>query len=244
MSGFLSDPQLHVMSMVIPVGNRRCRRWGRLPRSRTSPIPPSCIAGLGDGTTQQGEFLEALGEAVREQLPLLFVVQNNRCAISTTTAGRTFFLAAGRAAGRSSTVCRSATWTGATWSPPGTRSSPSWPRSAEQRGPALVVLDVERLSSHTNADDHTIYRERAEIRALPPDRRPAGLVCGEAARPRAGRPRSWTAIRQAVEAELAEADRQAAEGPEPEPVFDAKRPLKVELTHPSREHRGQRRDCS
>ena len=34
-----------------------------------------------------------------------------------------------------------------------------------QRRPAIVVFDVERLSSHTNADDQTIYREEAEIRA-------------------------------------------------------------------------------
>ncbi|MCC7300471.1 MAG: biotin/lipoyl-binding protein, partial [Verrucomicrobia bacterium] len=34
------------------------------------------------------------------------------------------------------------------------------------RGPQIVVIDVERLTSHTNADDHTLYRSADDIREM------------------------------------------------------------------------------
>ena len=36
----------------------------------------------GEGTTSQGEFHEAINWASREKLPVLFVIQNNKYAIS------------------------------------------------------------------------------------------------------------------------------------------------------------------
>ncbi|HMN25860.1 MAG TPA: thiamine pyrophosphate-dependent enzyme, partial [Ignavibacteriaceae bacterium] len=36
----------------------------------------------GEGTTSQGEFHEAVNWASREKLPVLFVIQNNKYAIS------------------------------------------------------------------------------------------------------------------------------------------------------------------
>ncbi len=40
---------------------------------------------MGDGTTQQGEVLEAIAEAVRSELPVLFWIEDNAYAISTKT---------------------------------------------------------------------------------------------------------------------------------------------------------------
>ena len=58
-------------------------------------------------------MLEAIGEAVRSRLPVCFVVEDNAYAISTTTAGRTFFsLPEGmpRAGGVPGTTDSSAGW--------------------------------------------------------------------------------------------------------------------------------------
>ena len=46
---------------------------------------PLAVCSVGDGTTQQGEFLEATAEAIRSRLPVLFVVEDNQYAISTRT---------------------------------------------------------------------------------------------------------------------------------------------------------------
>ena len=236
MSGFCSDPRLHILSMVTPVGNNALQAAGVAAAIREHPSHPLVYCGVGDGTTQQGEFLEACGEAVRSHLPLLLVVQDNRYAISTTTAGRTFFslpqgpaeaffgmpiryvdgrdvLAAYEAFGQAVAEIR------------------------QGRGPALMVIDVERLSSHTNADDQTIYRDRDEIAT--------GRRMGDAV----ARFRTWllgngwtegdlTGVEAEVRRELELAEDVSALGADPEPVFEAKKPLRVELTHPSREQRG------
>jgi len=236
MSGFCSDPKLNILSMVTPVGNNALQAAGVAAAIRDDPSRPLVYCGVGDGTTQEGEFLEACGEAVRSHLPLLLVVQNNRYAISTTTSGRTFFsLPDGRADSFWGLPIRYLDGRDATEAYTAFGEAVAEIRSS--RGPVLIVMDVERLSSHTNADDQTIYRDRDEIEASrragdPVERFRAwmldhGWSCDELA-----------AIHQEVEDELAAAEEASAAGPEPEPVFDAKKPLRVELTHPSREQRG------
>lgn len=49
-----------------------------------------CI--LGDGASRQGEFLEAVAEAVRERLPVLFVIETDGWDRSVELAGRTPFM--------------------------------------------------------------------------------------------------------------------------------------------------------
>ena len=53
---------------------------------------------VGDGTTQQGEFLEACAEASRRALPVLFLIEDNHWAISTPTAGKTLYSSTGETA--------------------------------------------------------------------------------------------------------------------------------------------------
>ena len=43
------------------------------------------LCTIGDGSTRQGEFFEALCFAVQEQLPIVFVVEDNGYGISTPT---------------------------------------------------------------------------------------------------------------------------------------------------------------
>jgi len=236
MAGFCSLPSLHVLSMVTPVANHALQAVGVAAAVKDEDTGPIVYCGIGDGGTQQGEFLEACGEAVRSDLPVLFVVQNNRWAISTTTKGRTFFsLPEGQSDRFLGMPIRFVD---------GRHAASAYDEFGDTvaeirqtRRPAIIVFDVERLNSHTNADDHTIYRDPADI---------------EEAR-RTGDPipifeqwlltHDWSQtkleeIQNEVETEVAAAEELAAGGSEPDPVFDAKRPLNIELTHPSRECRG------
>jgi 2-oxoisovalerate dehydrogenase E1 component len=236
MSAFFSDPDLHVLSMVTPVGNNALQAVGVAEAVRDQASQPLVLCGIGDGTTQQGEFYEACGEASRRKLPVLFLIENNRWAISTSTQGATFFdqlapsdstflgLPVSRVDGRDVLA-----------------SSEAFERIVGQirrdRGPQLVVLDVERLTSHTSADDHTTYRTPQELAAS-----------------RAGDPlqnlrdrllaRGVTSLEldqlhADVLAEVAEAERLAFDEQQPAADPAAKKPLSVELTHPSRERTGQ-----
>lgn len=236
MTGFCSDPSLHILSMTTPVGNSALQAAGVAAAVRDDPSAPLVYCGVGDGTTQQGEFLEACGEAVRSRLPLLLVVQNNRLAISTVTEGRTFYsLPGGRSDSFLGMPIRYVD---------GRDAVESYRAFGEvvaeirrTRGPALMVLDVERLTSHTNADDQTIYRDSTDIERSRQTGDP--LVLFRRWLLRNGTTENDLAeIAEDVERELSAAEEASAGGPEPEPVFDAKRPLNVELTHPSRERLG------
>src|SRR4029077_6776343 len=82
---------LNVLSLVGPVGNNALQAAGIAHQVKDAPGQPIVLCSLGDGTTQQGEVLEAIAEAVRWQLPVLFLVEDNRYSISTLTRGKTFY---------------------------------------------------------------------------------------------------------------------------------------------------------
>ncbi len=150
MSAFFSDPKLKILSMVTPVGNNALQAVGVAEAIRQQESRPLVLCGIGDGTTQQGEFHEACNEAARRHLPVLLLVENNRWAISTPTSGQTFFdtgqgasavdqhlgIPLYRVDGRDVLAARE-------------RFAEVVARIRQDRGPVLVVLDVERLTSHT-----------------------------------------------------------------------------------------------
>ncbi len=161
LSPLLSVPALNVLSIVGPVANNALQAVGVAQQIRDSAGQPLVLCSLGDGGTQEGEFFEAVAEAVRCALPVLFLVEDNQLAISTRTAGRTFFsLPDGAAAsfyglpilrvdGRDARAC--ARLFGELVA--GIRHA---------RGPALCVMAVERLADHSNADDERVYRDARE----------------------------------------------------------------------------------
>jgi 2-oxoisovalerate dehydrogenase E1 component len=131
---------------------------------------PLVLCSLGDGTTQEGEVMEAIGHAVRERLPVLFLIQDNSLAISTRTRGKTFFSLPGEEEG---TYRNAESFYGL----PIRRFDGRDPEEAYRvfqeetrairsgEGPRLVVMEVERIGSHSNADDQRLYRSEAEIEA-------------------------------------------------------------------------------
>lgn len=162
-----SAAALNIMSMSAPVGNNALQSVGVAHELLAQQCPgnPLVFCAFGDGTTQQGEVLEAIAEAVRSKLPVLFLIEDNRYAISTVTTGRTFYdrpdgeadefygLPVIRIDGRDPLACDTAFAEIVA----GLRAG---------NGPALVVFQVERLSHHTNADDERVYRADAELEAL------------------------------------------------------------------------------
>ena len=101
----------------------------------------------------------------------------------------------------------------------------------------MVVFDVDRLASHTNADDETLYRDPDEIRRVAQTGDPIRNLerylltsgCSN---------QVLEDIRREVEVEVVAAEAAAYAGPEPTPIMTAKAPIQVELTHPSRERHG------
>jgi 2-oxoisovalerate dehydrogenase E1 component len=115
----------------------------------------------GDGTTSQGEFFEALNTACLRKLPVLFLVEDNKYAISVPIEAQT-------AGGSISKLVRS--YPGLLVEEcDGTEPLESYAamrRAVEycraRRGPALVHAHVIRPYSHSLSDDEKLYKTDAE----------------------------------------------------------------------------------
>lgn len=119
---------------------------------------------LGDGSTSEGEFWEALNTACIRQLPILFLVEDNGYAISVPVEFQT-------AGGSISRLVRSfpglhvdeVDGTDFFASLRSVREAVDYVRA--RRGPALVHAHVTRPYSHSLSDDEKLYKTPAEREA-------------------------------------------------------------------------------
>jgi 2-oxoisovalerate dehydrogenase E1 component len=163
MPAFPCDPSLNIMSTPTLVGSNVLQAVGVASVIKNEAGAPVVLVSVGDGATQQGDFYEAVAEAVRANLPVLFLVEDNRFALSTVTKGNTFYSLPGGDAEsfyglpihRIDGVDTMATYNTFGEVVSGIR---------ETRGPKIVIFNVERLESHTNADDQSMYRTQAELK--------------------------------------------------------------------------------
>lgn len=223
MSAHLSAPALNVLSIVGPIGNSALPAVGVAAELKRRNRAGLVLCSLGDGGTQQGEFLEAVAESVREELPVLFLIEDNEWAISTPTAGRTFFsrpdgpacefygLAIQAVDGRDPVAA--------------CQAFGRIVGEIRQSGrAALVRLQVSRLADHSNADDQTVYRAPAELDAAADNADPLVnlrrrlLEMGVAQE-------ELQMIDEQCAAEVAASAEEALSSPDPAPIFSAKRPL-------------------
>ncbi len=249
MSAHLSAPELKVLSLVGPVGNNALQAVGvahevvaerrRTARNGTAPL---VVCAVGDSTSQQGEFLEAVAEAVRARLPVLFWVEDNGYGISTRTAGNTFYDHPGGAAaefygmpvhrldGRDALACEAALG----------------PIVAAVRtgGPSVVVFQVERLTHHTNADDEKIYREEGELKRVRIQADPVALLRARLLASGVSEAR-LSSLATELEAEIRAAADRALATPNPVANGDARAPVESAPGLPASAYlRGQTRPAA
>ena len=115
---------------------------------------------FGDGATSQGETHEAMNFAAVHKLPVIFICENNRYAISTPQTSQMLVEeVASRAAGygfpgftvdgMDMIQCYEATREAIT--------------HARADGPVLLEMTVERFMAHTTDDDDRRYRPEGEV---------------------------------------------------------------------------------
>jgi len=119
------------------------------------------LALCGDGATSEGDFHEALNFAAVFHVPVVFLVQNNGFAISVPLSRQT--------------AAPSLAHKAIGYGMPGQRVDgndvaavlavlgEAVSRARAGGGPSLVEAHTYRMQAHTNADDDTRYRERAEV---------------------------------------------------------------------------------
>jgi 2-oxoisovalerate dehydrogenase E1 component len=235
MVAHVSDVTTNICSMSGPVGNSSLHAVGMAAAIKGRPQQPIVVLSLGEGTTQEGEFLEALAEAARETLPVLFIIEDNGWAISTTTAGKMFYALAGRETPREFHGIPITQIDGRDVLGVHAATASIVAQMRCDRAPQIVVLKVERLHNHTNADDQTIYRTEDDIarsretgdpvRILERHLLAAGVAQEELEK-----------IQSDVAAELRAIEAKVYASAEPEPIFTAKQPVAAEITDRLSEH--------
>ncbi|MDA1015156.1 MAG: thiamine pyrophosphate-dependent enzyme [Planctomycetota bacterium] len=234
MSDFFSDPERRILSTVTPVGNNTLQSVGIAAACKHHDDRPIVLCGIGDGSTQQGEVLEAISEAVREQLPVVFWIEDNGLAISTKTRGRTFYdLPSGPADNFLGVDIYRVNGSDPFRALPAIKAAIDKVRST--RGPTIIVFRTERLSNHSNADDERDYRDHDEILAARKQSDPVLNVRRQVLESGLSE-QSLADLEADIESEVRAASLRARCVGDPKPTTSAKKPLPPELTDRTREY--------
>ncbi|MBI5155340.1 dehydrogenase E1 component subunit alpha/beta [Candidatus Poribacteria bacterium] len=216
---------LNVVSQSSPTGTQcnqaaGCAEAGRLIENIGLDLPHHTDEivhiSLGDGTTHQGEFHEALNTACIRNLPILFVVENNEYAISVPVDENI-------PGGDIEKACAGMPGL-TTYTVDGTdliaclellRVIVARMR-AREIGPVLLQAMVTRPYSHSLSDDHIYYRTKAELEdetARDPLTRFAAWLLRNGHATEA----ELDTIRHEVDAEVKEAVKGAVDAAKPDP---------------------------
>jgi 2-oxoisovalerate dehydrogenase E1 component alpha subunit len=151
----------HDFPWCVPIGTQCLHVAGVAMAFKLRSEPRCAVTVIGDGGTSQGDFYEALNLAAVRELPVVFVVVNNRWAISVPLSLQT----------ASKTLAQKAIAAGM----PGIQVDGNDVIAVRQTieealeqarrgdGPTLVEAVTYRLSDHTTADDASRYRSKEEV---------------------------------------------------------------------------------
>jgi len=146
----------------VPIATQTLHAAGAAMAFKVRKEPRCALAYIGDGGTSEGAFYEALNLAGARALPVVFVIVNNRWAISvpvsSQTAAQTLAQKAVAAGIRGVQVDGNDVFA--------VREVVAEALDAARSGagPSLVEALTYRLSDHTTADDAGRYRSAQEVK--------------------------------------------------------------------------------
>ncbi|MBL8270384.1 pyruvate dehydrogenase (acetyl-transferring) E1 component subunit alpha [Steroidobacter sp.] len=151
----------HDFPWCVPIATQTLHAAGAAMAFKIRKEPRCAVAYIGDGGTSEGSFYEAMNLAGARQLPIVFVVVNNKWAISVPIEQQT----------ACETLAQKAIAAGI----PGVQvdgndviavrdcMSKALDKARTGGGPTVVEAISYRLSDHTTADDASRYRDEAEV---------------------------------------------------------------------------------
>lgn len=151
----------HDFAWCVPIATQCLHAAGAAMAFKLRKEPRAAVAFIGDGGTSEGDFYEAINAAGARQLPVVYMVVNNKWAISVPVALQT----------NAQTLAQKAIAAGMPGMQVdgndviGVRSvvSEALDRARAGNGPTLIEAVTYRLSDHTTADDASRYRDDAEV---------------------------------------------------------------------------------
>ncbi len=156
--------QWRIVSQSSPTGTQYLQAVGTALGNVKMGTDEVVYVSSGEGATSEGEFHEALNWAAREKLPVIFLIQDNRYAISVTkkeqhAADSVFYLASGYRGLHRYEVdgCDLlATYQAA---------SDAVSKARKGEGPSLILAHTVRLLPHSSSDDQRKYRSEEDLKS-------------------------------------------------------------------------------
>jgi len=154
-----TSKEFNVPTQSSPTGTQFLQAVGAAMAMRKKGINGVVYVSSGEGTTSQGEFHEAVNWASRERLPVVFVIQNNKWAISVPVQDQT--------GGKDSSISEMMKGydnllrmevDGTDFLQVNAVAQSVFKYARQGKGPALVEAHVVRLLSHSSSDDQKKYR--------------------------------------------------------------------------------------
>src|SRR2546428_10571748 len=155
-----SSRELNLVSQTACTGTQYLPAVGMAKALKKDGSDAIVYVSSGEGATSEGEFFEAVNSATREELPVLFVIQNNGYAISVPQNAQTTSEVHKIAAGFGLPSYHvDGTWYESMYKV----MPPIIQQMREGAGPVLIEAEAVRLDSPSSSDDQTKYPSEEEM---------------------------------------------------------------------------------
>lgn len=196
MPGHYSSFEKKVWSVPTPTGSNLLPACGVAWAQQLQNESGVVVATIGDAATRQGEFYEAVSFAVARQLPVIFVVEDNRYGISTCTDDFNPFKL-----GVFSSAIGVQHVNGRIPDDVAAAGRRAISRARTGNGPTVLVCEIDRLCSHTSSDDHRTYRSADEISEMT-ERDPITVLASRLIQDGRITVEQWEAMKQEIAASV------------------------------------------
>jgi 2-oxoisovalerate dehydrogenase E1 component len=210
MPGHYSDRERNIFSVATPTASQCIPATGAAWAFKMEGSDQVAMVCVGDAATRQGEYYEALAFALQENLPVIFVIEDNRYGISTPT--EKFFPYRLGALGESSLRRVDARDPYEVYE----AGLEAVEKARRGEGPTVLWCELDRLCSHTSSDDQRVYRSADDI-ACDQLRDPIDNLARDLIAHDQLSPEEWEEEQKQIERQVREEYDLAERAPDPDP---------------------------
>lgn len=156
--------EFNVPTQSSPTGTQFLQAVGTAMANTKSGLKSVTYVSSGEGTTSEGEFHEAVNWASRDKIPVVFVIQNNKWAISVPVENQS--------GGKNASIAEMMSGyenllrfnvDGTNYFTMKDTANSAFNYAREGNGPVLVEANTIRLLSHSTSDDQGKYRPKESL---------------------------------------------------------------------------------